>query len=159
MEQRCTVVNLYLNWALYLGGAAYAFATDRYILLAAWVLSAPLIQIAYVRLFPHLSSLLGYGSVADEVASLTPVAPVDVTLYTAAGCPFCPIVEHRLEALRQAMGFRLFKVDVTVRPDLLTAKRIKAVPVVEVGGESITGNLTSCELAALIGRRSATVSK
>ena len=38
-----------------------------------------------------------------------------------------------------------------MRPDLLTAKKIKAVPVVEVGTVLRTGNLTSQELADLIG--------
>ena len=48
-------------------------------------------------------------------------------------------------------GFTLTKIDVTMRPDLLTAKKIKAVPVVEVGTVLRTGNLTSQELADLIG--------
>ena len=38
-----------------------------------------------------------------------------------------------------------------MRPDLLTAKEIKAVSVVEVGTVLRTGNLTSQELADLIG--------
>jgi len=78
-------------------------------------------------------------------------APVSVTLYTAAGCPFCPIIEDRLDALKPTMGFTLTKIDVTMRPDLLMAKKIKGVPVVEVGSVLRTGNLTSQELAEMIG--------
>jgi glutaredoxin len=151
MEQRCTILNLYLNWLLYLGGATFFLVTGRYLLFFVWAFGTPLVQVAYVRLFPRLSKVLGYGSVTDVAATTAAPAPVSVTLYTAAGCPFCPIIEARLEALKNAMGFTLTKIDVTMRPDLLTAKKIKAVPVVEVGTVLRTGNLTSQELAALIG--------
>jgi hypothetical protein len=73
----------------------------------------------YVRTFPQTSLWWGYGRVDDE-----PVAPaaeqsadapparmapatqgnLRVTLYTALSCPFCPIVEKRLEALRKEWG-------------------------------------------------------
>ena len=151
MEQRCTILNLYLNWALLLGGAVFFAVTGRYLFLAVWIIGAPVFQIAYVRIFPRVSKALGYGSVADVAATAPSPAPVNVTLYTAAGCPFCPIIEERLEALKPAMGFTVTKIDVTMRPDLLSAKKIRAVPVVEVGEQLKTGNLTSQELAALIG--------
>jgi glutaredoxin len=150
MEQRCTIVTLYLNWALFLAGALFAAGTGRYLLLAVWLLAAPLAQMAYVRAFPRLSQALGYGSVDDQPAVSPAAAPVAVTLYTAAGCPFCPIVEGRLEALRATMGFHLSKVDVTMRPDVLAAKHIKAIPVIQVGDGFVVGNATSRELAALI---------
>jgi glutaredoxin len=151
MEQRCTILNLYLNWVLLFAGAVFFLVTGRYLFLAVWVLGAPVFQIAYVRLFPRLSNALGYGSVADVAAAAPAAAPVNVTLYTAAGCPFCPIIEDRLESLKPAMGFTLTKIDVTMRPDLLVAKKIKGVPVVEVGAVLRTGNLTSQELAEMIG--------
>lgn len=149
-QQRCTIVNLYLNWLLYLAGVTFFLLTSRYLLFAVWAFGTPIIQIAYLRAFPRLSSALGYGSVADTPATAVTVSPVDVTLYTAAGCPFCPIIEQRLEALKPTMGFTLTKIDVTMRPDLLTAKKIKGVPVVEVGGVLRTGNMTSQELAEMI---------
>jgi glutaredoxin len=155
MEQRCTILNLYLTWTLLFAVAAFFLLTERYLLLGAWMVGAVVFEAAYVRVFPRLSRVLGYGSVDDEAAGSLDHAPVDVTLYTAVGCPFCPIVEQRLEALRPAMGFTLTKVDVTMRPDLLSAKKISGVPVVEVGSVVRTGNLTSQELAEMIGGVSA----
>ena len=151
MEQRCTILNLYLTWTLLLGGAAFFLLTERYLLLGTWLAGAVVFEAAYVRVFPRLSRALGYGSVDDEAAGPLQHAPVDVTLYTAVGCPFCPIVEERLQALQPAMGFSLKKIDVTMRPDLLSAKKITGVPVVAVGDLVRTGNLTSQELAEMIG--------
>jgi glutaredoxin len=71
-------------------------------------------------------------------------------LYKAVGCPFCPIVEERLDRLEGEGGFTLRKIDVTLRPGTLAAKGIKAVPVVEAGGQRLTGNATSQQLAALV---------
>jgi glutaredoxin len=149
-QQRCTILNLYVNWTIFFAGATFFLITERYLLLAAWLLGAPVFQVAYVLAFPRLSHALGYGSVADEAAPAPQPAPVNVTLYTAIGCPFCPIIEQRLESLKATMGFTLTKVDVTMRPDILAAKKIKGVPVVEVGGLLRTGNLTSRELADTI---------
>lgn len=155
-QQRCTILNLYFNWTIFLGGASFLLITERYLFLAAWLVGAPIFQIAYVRIFPRLSHALGYGSVTDEAAAVTSLAPVNVTLYTAVGCPFCPIIEQRLDALKLTMGFTLTKIDVTLRPDLLSAKQIKGVPVVEVGSVLRTGNMTSQELAELIGGAAST---
>lgn len=63
-----------------------------------------------------------------------------MTLYTAVGCPFCPLVKQRLLALQVQMGFELEEVDVTLKPDLLIAKGIRAVPVVEVGEQRVVGS-------------------
>ena len=76
-------------------------------MLALWIVLAPVFQMAYIRLFPRVSNALGDGSVEDVSAEEFAPASVDVTLYTAAGCPFCPIVEQRLEALRRTMGFHI----------------------------------------------------
>ena len=83
---------------------------------------------------------------------------VTVTLYTALGCPFCPIVEKRLLALRESMNFEIEKIDVILRPDLLASKGIRAVPVIEVREHRIEGNATSEKLASLILGKSALVS-
>jgi predicted DsbA family dithiol-disulfide isomerase len=93
---------------------------------------------------------MGYGRIADQPSDVTFEAPVKGTLYTALGCPFCPLMEQRLEQLRKQLGFELRKVDVTLRPDLLAGKGIRSVPVVEVGGQLLTGLVTSKELAAAI---------
>ena len=74
----------------------------------------------------------------------------NVQLYTGLGCPFCPIVKTRLQELQTRMGFSLTDVDVTLKPNLLISKGIRALPVVEVGDTRIVGNATSEQLAALI---------
>ena len=120
--------------------------------IALSLVGAPFFQAAYVAIFPRISASLGYGAIEDEPAVQPPAADVEVTLYTAAGCPFCPILEERLTALMRTMGFTLKEVDVTLRPDIVKAKKISALPVVEVGREMRAGNLTSQELAELIAR-------
>lgn len=155
-QQRCTLVNLYFTWTVFLGVSVALLATGHYYAFLLCVVGTPLFQAASIRLFPRISRLLGYGSVADKPAVAAPSAPVDVTLYTAVGCPFCPIIEERLDALKPTMGFTLTKIDITLRPDLVSAKKIKGVPVVEVGDVLRTGNLTSQDLAELIGGTVAT---
>jgi glutaredoxin len=76
--------------------------------------------------------------------------PAEVRLYTALGCPFCPVVKQRLIALSDQMSFPLKEIDVTLKPSLLAAKGIRAVPVVEAGERQLVGNATSEQLAALI---------
>lgn len=151
MKQQCSMAFIYLSWALYLGGIAF-FAVRGDLLMAAVSLGVlPLGQLGYVRYFPLLSRFLGYGSVQDRPAgALAPAKPTRVTLYTAFGCPFCPIVKRRLEALQGRLGFELVGVDVTARLDLLTAKGIRSVPVVEVGEALVVGNATSEQLARLV---------
>lgn len=152
MKQQCYMFSIYLNWAIYLGGFAYLAAARSYLIAALWLVLLPVAMWAYVRTFPRYSAALGYGSVADErnktVAS-TP-AQTKVRLYVALGCPFCPLVENRLEALQRGMEFQLETIDVTYRPELLAKKGIRAVPVVEVGEKRIVGHATSDQLAALI---------
>jgi glutaredoxin len=61
--------------------------------------------------------------------------PGKVTFYTALGCPFCPLMEQRLGSL----GVPVEKIDVTLRPGVLSSKGIRTVPVVEAGGRFLTG--------------------
>ena len=42
------------------------------------------------------------------------------------------------------------QVDVTMKPALVRAKKIRSVPVVEVGGRRLVGNATTQELARLV---------
>lgn len=104
----------------------------------------------YVRAFPAISVLMGYGPVADVAGVVTARAARTVTLYTAVGCPFCPIVRRRLRALRENVGFELIETDVTLRPGILVARGIRAVPVVEVDGRTHVGYATTAELASFI---------
>jgi glutaredoxin len=73
-----------------------------------------------------------------------------VVLYTANVCPFCPIVRRRLTELQRRMGFELEEVDVTFRLELIRAKGLRSVPVVEADGRTLIGNATSEALAALV---------
>lgn len=163
LPQRCPLPFIYLSWVALLGGTAYWLATGRPWMAGAWAVALVAGEWAYLRLFPRISRFLGYGRVDDRSpdpprhdaagASGTTSRPPDpprVTLYTALGCPFCPIVEERLEKLRDRLGFELEVVDVTLKPDLLRAKGIRAVPVVEVGERRIARAATTAELLAHI---------
>lgn len=144
---------IWLSWAVYLGGLAWLIWERQWITAAFWLVAVLLLQGFYVRKFPAFSSAMGYGPITDQPAPslLRPPAPsVVVTLYTALGCPFCPLMEQRLEALRTTLGFTLRKVDVTLRPDLLSARRILSVPAIEIGGRILTGLVSSEEIAAAI---------
>lgn len=157
MKQQCYLAAIYCNWILLVGGVGYLLFTHRYAFAIAWLVVLPLALWGYIRVFPSISQAMGYGKVEDDPAQSAgraeaqPNSPaVKVRLYTALGCPFCPIVERRLQALRETMGFEIEKIDVTLRPDLLTSNGIRAVPVVEVEERRIEGNATSEELSKLI---------
>lgn len=156
LRQECPLAIVVFAWALYFVMVpVFAFA-QQWLLLGAWIVLAPASMWLYIRGFPQISRFMGYGSVADAPAQAAN-ASVDVTLYTALGCPFCPIVQRRLHELQPKVGFRLREVDVTARPDLLTRKGIWSVPVVEVGASRLVGHATSAQLADLIaGRAEAT---
>jgi glutaredoxin len=150
MEQRCHLAAVWLTW---LGLPLLAIAAGARLGLAAAgavLLTGILGQILYVRWFPHVSRWLGYGSVADVAAppSSEPEGRLPrVTLYTANVCPFCPILKRRLAELQRQMGFEVDEVDVTFRPDVIRAKGLRSVPVVEADGRVLVGNATSAQLA------------
>ena len=150
MKQQCHISMIYLTWAMYTGGLVYLGWRGRWVLALVWLAGVPLFEWLYIRKFPSLSRSLGYGPIVDQGAGATGSAPVKVVLYTALGCPFCPLIEQRLEDLRKQMGFTLEKIDVTLRPDLLTAKGIRSVPVVEAGARLLFGLGTTKELAEAI---------
>lgn len=151
MKQQCHLAMIWLSWAVYVAGLAGLVWMHHWIFAAAWLVAVPLAQAFYVRRFPAFSSAMGYGPITDQPAAIQPSAgPVDVTLYTAFGCPFCPLMEQRLEALRSSMGFTLHTVDVTLRPDLLRLRKILSVPAVEIGGRIFTGLMSSQDLAVAI---------
>jgi len=150
MKQQCHISMIYLSWALYLGVVVALVWRANWPLAAVWLVTAPLCQWLYIRKFPSLSAGMGYGPITDKPAAAPAVAPVEVRLYTALGCPFCPLIEQRLDRLRQSMYFSLEKIDVTLRPDLLSSKGIRSVPVVEVGGRLLTGLASTRDLAEAI---------
>ena len=150
LPQRCPIVLLYLNWLAFLGVAAYLALERQPVFLAVWIVVAPPALYGYIRVFPRISRLLGYGSVTDREAVDPARAAARVTLYTGAGCPFCPIMEQRLRALQVTMGFELEVIEVTRRPGLVGRKRIGSVPLIEVDGRRRAGCLTSRDVAVLI---------
>jgi glutaredoxin len=153
VEQRCPLVNVWLAWV---GLPLLALVVG---IRAGWIVGVVVLaagvvfQMLYVLSFPRVSRLLGYGSV-DDVPATSAASPATsvkrVTFYTASACPFCPIVRRRLVALQENSGFELEEVDVTFRPDLVRAKGLKGVPVVEANGQLLVGNATSQQLAAFL---------
>ena len=157
MKQQCYLAAIYLNWLVLVSGVGYLLLTHRYGFAIVWLIALPLTMWGYFRVFPSISQAMGYGKVDDKPAhdAERPElqhngTAIRVTLYTALGCPFCPIIEKRLQALRKSMNFEIEKIDVTLRPNLLASKGIRAVPVIEVGEHRIEGNATSENLANLI---------
>jgi glutaredoxin len=155
-QQSCSVAGLYRIWAGYAAGLMIFVFMRNWIGFALWAVLVPVGKLIHIRYFPNFSRFLGYGPIADDVLPSTrysqPTAVV-VTYYSALGCPFCPIILARLEALQRKMSFTLNKVDVSLHPQLLASKKIKSVPVVEVGGNRLVGNVTSEQLAGLVGFR------
>ena len=73
-----------------------------------------------------------------------------VTLYTANVCPFCPIVRRRLADLRRMGPFEVEEIDVTFRPEIIRAKRLRSVPVLEANGRLLAGNATSAQIVEFL---------
>jgi glutaredoxin len=152
MEQRCHLAAVWLTW---LGVPLLAVLVGFRIgpVAALAVLAAGLVaQVLYLCWFPHISRWIGYGSVADVPASGISIAtPLPrVTLYKASVCPFCPIVQRRLEDLQAQYPFEVDEVDVTFRPDIVRAKGLRSVPVLECDGRTLVGNATSAQIAELL---------
>jgi hypothetical protein len=95
---------------------------------------------------------MGCGSVADTPAAVVPTRATlpGVTLYTANVCPFCPIIRCRLAELQRGRQFEVREIDVTVRPDIVRAKRLSSVPVLVANGQLLVGNATSAQIAAFL---------
>ena len=153
-RQYCSVSGLYRIWIAYGAGLVIFAWIGNWRAMLLWSVLVPLGKLVQLRFFPRFSSLLGYGPIArDILPASTGTGSAAVTYYSAIGCPFCPIVLSRLEALRAVMHFRLEKVNVSLHPRLAASQGIRSVPTVEVGGQRLVGNVTSEQLAHLIGRR------
>lgn len=150
MKQQCHISFVYGSWGILLVGLLYFIIRGNILQAVFWVLFVGLFLWLYVRYFPAVSRFMGYGSVADQPPSDVQPSNARVVLYTAAGCPFCPIVRRRLEDLQVKMGFELDERDVTLKPDLVISKGIRALPVVEIGQARWIGNGTSEQLARFV---------
>ena len=150
MKQQCHIAFVYGSWLILICGLAYFFIQGNYVQAVLWPCFIGLFLWLYVKYFPSLSRFMGYGSVSDKSAENVQPTKTGVTLYTGVGCPFCPLVKKRLTELQSRMGFDLREIDVTLKPDLLIAKGIRALPVIEVGQARWVGNGTSEDLATFI---------
>jgi len=152
VKQQCHLSMIWLSWLVFLGGLVAILAYQQWIVAVLWIVFVPLLQFQYIRRFPAISGLLGYGPITDHAAPKGDAAQTrqHVVLYTALGCPFCPLIEQRLEHLQATLDFTLEKIDVTVRPRLLAARHIRAVPAVEINGQIFTGLISSRDLAAAL---------
>jgi len=155
-KQQCYVAGLALGWIGYAVGLAYFSFQSRWVVVLLWMIGVPCLRWALFYFFPHISRFLGYGRIVDKFSSIPPphanpsAAHVTVNFYSFFGCPFCPIVLARLQALQKQMGFDLETFDLTLKPQVLLTKGIRSVPVVEVGDRRLIGNSTTEQLAKLI---------
>jgi glutaredoxin len=152
MEQRCYLGAVWLTW-IGLPLLAVVVGLRVGVVTAVVVLAIGIAgQVLYLRWFPRMSPWMGYGSVADTPADVNaiPARVPRVTLYTANVCPFCPIIKRRLAALQQLSPFEIEEVDVTFRPEIIRAKRLRSVPVLEVNGQLLVGNATSAQIAGFL---------
>ena len=154
MEQRCHLAMVWLTWlGLPLLAALVGLRTGVVAGLA--VLAVGFVaQVLYVRWFPHISRSMGYGSVADSPAAAVPTSGTlpGVTLYTASVCPFCPIIRRRLAELQRQSSFEVREIDVTFRPEIVRAKGLRSVPVLEANGQLLVGNATSAQISEFLER-------
>jgi len=154
MKQQCHISLVYGSWFIILCGFAFYFIRGNYLQAGLWAFFVCLFLWLYVRNFPSLSRFLGYGSVEDTPAKDIQRVSTKVILYTGIGCPFCPIIRRRLDELQQKMGFELKEIDVTLKPELLISKGIRALPVIEVGEAKWVGNATSDQIVTFITKNS-----
>ena len=152
MEQRCHVGMIWLTW-LGLPLLAVVVGVQAGVVAGLTILVVGVVaQVLYVRWFPRISQWLGYGSVADTAPEPIPASMQvpHLTLYTANVCPFCPIVRDRLKALQRQHQFEMEEIDVTFRPEIMRAKGLRSVPVLEADGKVLVGNATSARIAEFL---------
>jgi len=155
-KQQCYVAGLACGWIGYALGLAYFSYQRQWVVVLLWMVGVPCLRWALFYFFPHISRFLGYGRIVDKFPPIPPsyanpsAAPVTVNFFSFFGCPFCPIVLARLQALRKQMGFDLETFDLTLKPQMLLTKGIRSVPLVEVGDQRLIGNSTTEQLAKLI---------
>jgi glutaredoxin len=152
MEQRCHIAAVWLTW-VGLPLLALVVGLRAGLVVALAVLVVGIVgQLLYIRWFPYVSRWMGYGSVADTPANPAsmPGRLPHVTVYTANVCPFCPIIKRRLAELQRQSQFDVEEIDVTFRPEVIRAKGLRSVPVLEANGHLLVGNATSKQIAEFL---------
>jgi glutaredoxin len=153
-KQQCTLARLRFSLValtiLYAGGLAYYLSERNWPVFFSWLVLLPCARWLGLRLYPLTSKLSSHGSPKDKLPSGVSKTHVEVIVYSHNGCPFCPILRRRLEALQKQMDFTLTEVDLTLKPQIAASKEIRSVPVVEVGGSRLVGNATTEQLAEMI---------
>ena len=77
-------------------------------------------------------------------------APLNVTLYTRAGCGLCDDVREHLQRLQDKYPHRLAEVDIDTDP-VLQEKYFDQIPVVEVGPYKLRAPISRQDLAMTLG--------
>jgi len=154
VKQQCALPKLYLGALmfaiLYAGGVVFFALRGSWPVVLLWLVLLPCARWVGLRLSPFTSKWRGLGSVDDKLPPTVNKAHVEVAFYSHNGCPFCPIVKRRLEALQKEMDFTFTGIDLSFKPQLAASKGIQSVPVVEVGKDRLLGNATTEQLAQLI---------
>lgn len=155
MRQECYLWSVWLTWLGLPILAIVMWVAEGWPAGIVVLVAGVLAQIIYIRQFPRLSPLLGYGSVKDVALGSAPEHRrlSRVTLYTANVCPFCPIVRRRLLELQHTLGFDLTEIDITFQPGLAKQKGLRSVPVIEIDGRYWVGNATSADIATFLTKR------
>ncbi len=153
-KQQCTLARLYFGLAgltiVYVCGFFFYGHKRNWPALVLWLVLLPCARWLGLRLYPLTLKWRGDGSVTDTLPSHVSKTPVEVTIYSHSGCPFCPVLKRRLKDLQKQMDFTLREIDLTMRPQVAANKGIQSVPVVEVGDNRLLGNATTEQLAEFI---------
>ncbi len=87
MKQQCHVSFVYGSWLIAAMGIIFYLIFGNYLQAILWLLFIPLCLWLYVRYFPSISGLMGYGSVADQPAADVSPTPASVRFYTGLDAP------------------------------------------------------------------------
>jgi len=150
MKQQCNISFVYSSLSILIGGIVYFLLKGLYFHIVLWIFCILTLVWLYDRLLPVILGYLGYLTMDDEWANQLDHTQVNVILYTGLACPFCSIVRKRLKELQPRMEFNLKEVNVTLKPDVVISKGIRALPVIEVEKVMLVGNATSEQLVKFI---------
>ncbi len=153
-KQQCTLARLHFGLAVlaivYVGGLFFYGHNRNWPALVLWLVLLPCARWLGLKLHPLTLKWRGDGAIADTLPPQVSNTPVEVTIYSHSGCPFCPVLKRRLKDLQKQMDFTLREIDLTMRPQVAANRGIQSVPVVEVFDNRLLGNATTDQLAEFI---------